>query len=71
MSNTQLSRMSTKMLLKGILIITAANRNERDCEGLRSTSTQTSWSWEITFHNVLMTSAGLIWAQTNPKKGEK
>lgn len=38
MSNTQLSHMSTKMLLRGILIITVANRNERDCEGLRSTS---------------------------------
>lgn len=56
MSNTQLGRTSTKMLLKGILIITVANRNERDCEGLRSTSPKTCWSWEITtFHNVLMT----------------
>lgn len=61
MSNTQRSRMSTKMLLKVILIITVANRNERDCEDLRSTSPQTFWSWEITtFRNVLMTSAVLI-----------
>lgn len=61
MSNTQLRNMSTKILLKGILIITVANRNEHECECLRSTTPQTFWIWEITsFYNVLMTSAVLI-----------
>lgn len=34
MSKTQFSGMSSKILLKGILIITAANRNEHECECL-------------------------------------